>query len=311
MTQVAVVLVNYFGAEDTALCLESLRQSDESVQVVLVDNSPNDPELKKVLQNHPETHLINASENLGFGTGNNLGIDWVLSRTNCEYIFILNNDATVKPDTLTHLIRAMNKHSEAGIVAPRIVLAEDPSRLWYGGGEVDWKRGGGRVPGVPGPADAPLAMTPRYVTFASGCTMFVRRQVLEEHKGFDPRFFMYEEDLELSLRVQKSGWKIWYEANALVVHVGQASLRKSGKFSGAWDPKNPNLPFYAYHMSRNRLITMHEHARGMNRVTFFVFFSIFVSIKLVRFMINFRWDGVCAMFQGFHSYKKIVKGEEL
>ncbi len=307
--KVSVVLVNYFGAEDTALCLESLRASDEPVQVVLVDNSPNDPELEKVLQDYPEVHLINAPENLGFGKGNNLGIDWVLSNTDCEYIFILNNDATVKPDTVTHLIQAMEQHPEAGIVAPRIVFAENPDVLWYGGGEVDWKRGGGRVPGVMGSANAPLAMQARYVSFASGCAMFFRRRVLEQLGGFDPKFFMYDEDLELSLRVSKSGWNIWYEPKTIVHHVGQGSLRKGEgvQFLGAWDPKNPNLAFYVYHIMRNRLITMHKHAKGVNKLYFLLVFPLFMTIKLSRFVLNGRWDAVQAAMKGWKSYRKAVR----
>jgi GT2 family glycosyltransferase len=132
--QVCVILVNYFGSDDTAKCLESLQGSEEPVQVVVVDNSPSDPELAQVLKNFPETHLIDAPENLGFGKGNNLGIDWALAHTNCEYIFILNNDATVEGETISILKKVMDSMEKVGVVTARIVMEENPVILWYGGG---------------------------------------------------------------------------------------------------------------------------------------------------------------------------------
>jgi GT2 family glycosyltransferase len=300
--KVCVILVNYFGSKDTAKCLESLQASEEPVQVVVVDNSPNDPELAQVLKNFPETHLIDAPENLGFGKGNNLGIDWALAHTSCEYIFILNNDAMVKPDTITCLMQAMEEHPEAGITVPRIVLAEHPDKLWYGGGEVDWKRGAAIAPGVQGASDADLALTSRFVSFATGCAMFFRREVLEKEKGFSSRFFMYEEDLELSLRVQESGWKIWYDHKALVSHIGQGSTRDDSEFMSLWSPLNPKLDFYVYHMVRNRLLNGYIHANGLNRIKFWLFFPLLCVFKSLQFVKHARWDGNRAMVKAWGSF---------
>jgi len=300
--KVVVILVNYFGSKDTAKCLESLQGSEEPVQVVVVDNSPNDPKLAQVLKNFPETHLIDAPENLGFGKGNNLGIDWALAHTSCEYIFILNNDAMVKPDTITCLMQALEGHPEAGITVPRIVLAEHPGKLWYGGGEVDWKRGAAIAPGVQGASDAILALTSRFVSFATGCAMFFRRSVLEQEKGFSPKFFMYEEDLELSLRVQESGWKIWYDHRALVSHIGQGSTRDGSEFMSLWSPKNPKLSFYVYHIVKNRLINASLHAKGKNRVVVMLMFPTLCTYKTLQFLIHGRFDGVKAMFLAWSHY---------
>jgi GT2 family glycosyltransferase len=307
-----VITVNYKGAEDTAKCLASLKKSSVPVQAVVVDNTPNDSELEEALAPFENVHLIRAPENLGFGRGNNLGIDWALQQDDCEYVLILNNDATVKPDAIERMQAAMEAHPEAAIVTARIVLAEDESKLWYGGGEVDWRRGGGRVPGVLGPADAPLAMRARYVSFASGCAMLVRRDVLQKHGGFDQRYFMYDEDLELGLRMSAHGWKIWYEPTGLIVHEGQGSLKKEqgGKFIGAWAPNNPNLPFYVYHIMRNRLLTMHAYARGSGRTQFRIYFPLFVVAKLYRFVLNRRWKAVKAMYEGWQAYRKEIRRQK-
>ena len=97
------ILVNYKGAQDTAVCLRSLHASDIVPHIVVVDNTPYDPELPDVIAEYPDVHLISAPDNLGFGGGNNLGINWAMSQTDCEFIFIFNNDAIVEADTITKL----------------------------------------------------------------------------------------------------------------------------------------------------------------------------------------------------------------
>lgn len=300
-----VVTVNYKGAEDTAACVASLRESSVPVSIVVVDNTPNDLALEGALSPYPDIKLIRAPENLGFGRGNNLGIDWALANIDCEFIFILNNDAMVEADTMQRLEWAMDAHPDAGILAPRIVLAEDPNVLWYGGGEVDWRRGGGIVPGVLGASTAPLAMQSRCITFASGCAMLIRREVLDKIGGFDDRYFMYEEDLEFGLRAQKASYSIWYEPLALVRHIGQGSMRKGGTFIGLWSPANPRLPFYVYHIVRNRLLTMYLHARNIQRLKFTIGFPMLIMIKLMQFIHHRRWDGVKAIFQGWIAYRQL------
>ncbi|MDX2504240.1 MAG: glycosyltransferase family 2 protein [Gammaproteobacteria bacterium] len=305
-----VITVNYKGADDTATCVASLMQSTVSVSIVVVDNTPYDPMLSKLLAPYPDVKIIYAPINLGFGRGNNLGIEWALENTDCEFVLILNNDATIELDAIEKMEMAMDVHAEAGIVTARIVLSEDESKLWYGGGEVDWRRGGGRVPGVLGSADAPLALQARYVSFASGCAMLIRRVVLKEISGFDDRYFMYEEDLELCLRMINQGWKLWYESSALIKHKGQGSLRdvQGSQFIAAWAPANPNLPFYVYHIMRNRLLTMNAYANGENLREFYMYFPFFIIAKLLRFVRHGRWSAIKAMYKGWQAYRQEIRG---
>jgi hypothetical protein len=135
--------------------------------------------------------------------------------------------------------------------------------------------------------------------------MMVRGQLLHRYGGFDERFFMYEEDLELSLRIQESGSKIWYEPSAVIKHVGQGSMRKNGeKFSGLLWPDNPNLSFYVFHIIKNRLINMSMNARGTNRLIFMFFFPFLVLKLCGQYMIRRRWDGLKAMVQAFIAFRK-------
>ncbi len=303
MSRTSVVIVNYNGAADTAECLESLMKSQESTLLVVVDNASTTDGVEYAVAPYHDVKLICSPTNLGFGRGNNLGIGWALSHTGCEFIFLLNNDATVKPDTLIELQDVLDHHPEAGMAAPRIVMAEEPDILWYGGGEVDWRKGAARVPGYLEPANADTAMSARDVSFASGCAMLIRRSVLEQVGGFDPRFFMYEEDLDLCLRVQEWGWTIRYVPEAVVLHKVQGSQRKEGEgFLPIQHPRNPRLPFLMRHITKNRLLTMAAHARGSNAVRFWSFFPLFWTAKCLQFALHRRWDAIYAVARGVAEF---------
>lgn len=304
-SKTCVIAIHYYNTDDTINCLESLNKSPCLINVIVVDNSPNDPALAAISAAYSEVAFLRAPENLGFGRGNNYGIRWAMENTECEYFFILNNDAMVTPETIMILEQAMIDFPEVGIVTPRITYAEQPEILWYGGGEVDWRRGSAVVPGINKAADAKLAMMERNVTFASGCALFVRRSVFKKIGGFDPRIFMYEEDVELCLRASKNRVLIRYIPQALVFHKCQGSIKETKSIESYWDVGNPKLPFYAFHIIRNRLLNMYDYARGINAIIFLLFFPLFLLRRVIPFLIGGRVDAVFAMINGAVSFIKI------
>jgi GT2 family glycosyltransferase len=312
MLRTCVITINYHGAADTAACIKSLLASSVPLAIVVVDNTPNDPGLESALSFCPDVKLIYAPDNIGFSRGNNLGICWALEHTECEYIFFLNNDATVESDTIEKLENVLKNQPNIGISAPRIVFMSDSSMLWYGGGEVSWVRGSAKTPGFMGNSEAPLALKSRYVSFASGCSILVRRELLEKEGGFDERFFMYEEDLELCLRARENGYLIWYESSALVHHVSHGAVTDSSRenaneYVSMLNSSNPKLPFYVYNQVRNRFLNMRLHAKGYKWIFFVAGFSLFLLKKIIQFLIAKRWDGIFAIFSGWRSYLDVYK----
>ena len=188
---------------------------------------------------------------------------------------------------------------DVGIAAPRIAFLDDPSTLWYGGGDIDWRRASAFTPGYRLDARAPLAMTERDVTFATGCALFMRRFAAKALGGFDPRFFMYEEDTELCLRAIAKGFRIRYVPRSLILHRVQGSLRNgTGKVSEFWSVGNVQLAFYAFHVMRNRMLNVHLHARGLQWATAMACFPLMVIRRSVPFLIGGRIDAIVAMFRG-------------
>lgn len=298
-SKTCVISVSYRGSADTAACVESLLNSVDPGSIVVVDTTPNDPYLENALEFAPELTLIRACGNIGYGRAVNLGIEWALSHTLCEFFLFMNNDAVVLSDSIARLESAMISHPEAGLMAPRIVCLHNNSVLWYGGGEIDWRRASAYTPGFNAASNAPLALKEREVTFASGCALFVRRSAITRLVGFDPRFFMYEEDVELCLRAQELGIRIRYIPQSLVLHRVQGSSRDAtNDRSDFWSCENPSLPFYTFHVMRNRMLNIQLHARGWERLVALTFFPFLLLRRAIPFLLGGRYDAVTAMLKG-------------
>ena len=287
------------------LCPLSAR-FQRSSSIVVVDTTPNDPDLPEMLDFAPNVTLIRASGNVGFGRGNNLGIKWALEHTICEFIFLLNNDAVIYPETIARLEAEMSTNPEVGIMTPRIAYMDDPEKLWYGGGEVSWRRASAFTPGFNLSSHSTLAMTERDVSFASGCALFFRAPTLRKLGGFDPRFFMYEEDVELCLRAAKMGIRIRYMPQSLILHRGQGSDPGAPRGSqNLWSVKSARLPFFTFHIFRNRLLNVYLHARGKELLTVIVFFPLLMIRRAAPFLIGGRMDAVRAMIRGMVDFWKV------
>ena len=164
---------------------------------------------------------------------------------------------------------------------------------------MDWRRASAFTPGFNEAADAPLAMTERDVTFASGCALFIRRPVAMRLGGFDPRFFMYEEDVEFCLRALKDRIRIRYLPHSLVLHRAQGSSRENtNDRDDFWSCKSASLSFYAFHVMRNRMLNIRIHAHGWQRLVAVTFFPLMLVRRAVPFLIGGRADAIAAMFGG-------------
>lgn len=307
MPRTAVILLNYDNPSETAGCVQALLRSEVRPALVVVDNaSPNRSDIEAAIADYPGAWALHSRTNGGFGKGNNIGLRWAMDRTEAEFFFVLNNDARVEPETIGLLEAALDAHPEAGAAAPRITLLHRPDALWYGPGLIRWWRGGAEVPGMYGPADTERALTPAWAGFVSGCAMLVRREALGDVGGFDPRFFMYEEDVELSLRLRAAGWKLRYEPAAVVRHLEQGSTRRPDEpHAPSYDVSNPNLPFLAYHHTRNRLLNMQIHyrqARGLDRLRLAVGFPAYWGAKAAQFLLHGRTDAVWANGRGIRDF---------
>ncbi len=126
ITKVFVIVVTYNGKQWYDRCLGSLRQSEIPVQTVVIDNASNDGTVEYIRENYPEIHLIASNTNLGFGQGNNKGMRYALEN-DADYVFLLNQDAWIEPDTISKLLFVHKENPQYGILSPMHVNADKTS----------------------------------------------------------------------------------------------------------------------------------------------------------------------------------------
>jgi GT2 family glycosyltransferase len=255
MNKVFVVILNYKGHKDTEDLLESLKMINKKsfyLNVVLVDNFPQDP-IKLDEKKYKELNLkiIYNKVNLGFSGGNNVGIKYSLEN-GADYILILNNDTYVDKNFIEELLESFSNEL-VGVVVPKIYFAkgfefhdrykkEDLGKvIWYAGGGIDWKNVLGFHRGVDEVDEGQYDLTEE-TELASGCCLMLKKEILEKVKGYNEDYFLYYEDADLSMRIKKLGSKIIYNPNAIIWHKNAQSSGGSGS----------NLQ--DYYISRNRML---------------------------------------------------------
>lgn len=283
--KLVIILVNYNGFEVTKACLKSIADSEGSQPfVVLVDNASNHPnKLDQLKSIYPNLELIKNSKNIGFGKANNIGIQWAQEYIDFEFLALLNNDTIISENAFTNMMDDFQKPN-VGIATCRIMYEDQKDLIWYGGADIDFKHGEPQIVDMGQQPTTEGALKSREVTFASGCLIVFSKESLHQLKGFDERFFMYAEDLELSIRCGKEGLKIWYNADTVIYHKVQGSFSESESFKGL-HPKNKHIAFQFYERKANQWLTMRKHLRGFRFLKFSAYFWFKYKLILAKLLL--------------------------
>ena len=286
-SEIAIVLVNYNNNRDTIECVESIKNTKgvDLPYIIIVDNDSRAKTIKNNLSFYPHLHVIYNQENIGFGRANNLGIKWAQENLDFEFILLINNDTIIEPNTISELITPFAIDNSIGITTAKIFYERNRDIIWYGGGEIDYKRGWPKIYDFNSLASSVGANKSKYVSFVSGCTMMFTKDSIKILKGFDKDFFMYCEDLELCIRALKTNFKLFYNSNAVVFHKVNASTKINPKITGL-KAKNPNLNFLFYHMKMNQYKTMKMHLSMVDFFKFNIHFWSKYIFQTVMFMIK-------------------------
>jgi GT2 family glycosyltransferase len=239
--KVAVIVLSWNGKELTLACIESLTASDyPHLDIYLVDNASTDGTVESVEAAFGEQiRLIVNHENLGFAGGNNVGIRQALEE-GAEYVLLLNNDTTVARDMISQMVTAAGRNPRMGIFGPKIFYESPPDQIWFAGGDVLLARGVTRHIGIR-EKDRGQYDIAREVSYASGCALMVRRDVIDEIGVLDETYEMYFEDTDFCMRAQLAGFGCYYVPLGRMWHKispstgGQMSRRKiNRKLKSSW-----------------------------------------------------------------------------
>lgn len=231
----SIIIVNYNVEYFLQQCLLSVREATKNLQaeVFVVDNNSVDESVSLVKEKFPEVNLIANKENLGFSKANNQAIKIAKGR----YVLLLNPDTVVEADTFTKTVAFMDSHPEAGGLGVRMLDGK-------GNFLPESKRG------LPTPAAALFKMSglsklfPKnkklayyhqghlnefeinQVEILSGAFMLMRKEALDKTGYLDEDFFMYGEDIDLSYRILKAGYKNYYFPETNIIHYKGESTKK-------------------------------------------------------------------------------------
>lgn len=258
---VTIIIVNWNGKADTLECLASLAADRYSnKRVFVVDNGSADGSVSAIQTTYPATIVIETGRNIGFTGGNNVGLRQSL-RDGPDYVYLLNNDTVSDPNALTELVLVAERQPAFGILTPLIHYFERPDEPWFAGSRLNLARGEA-VHDNSRPPSPDEGVRP--VPWASGCAMLIRRALIEQLGGFDERYFLNWEDVDLSLRAVALGPQIGLVPAAKVWHkVGRSFATTWG--TGAYYHVRNNLLMVATHAPRRWHATAHVLSHHLSR----------------------------------------------
>ncbi len=212
--KVSVIVVNWNTRDALRLCLRSLAQacSELDHEVVVVDNASTDGSPEMVEREFPGVACIRSPANVGFGAAANRG----LAATQGEFALLINADVEVNAASVRALLAAARGAPRAGAVGPQLLSPDGSPQYSYSA----------TYPESPDTTLRPLTDGCCECAWVIGACMMLRRAAVEDIGGFDERFFMYYEEIDLCREMTKRGWRVLYVPRACVVHaLGRSSVQ--------------------------------------------------------------------------------------
>jgi len=233
-TDVSVVIVSFNTRDLTRECLQSLHAEfarGVKGEVIVVDNASRDGSAAMIEREFPEVKLITSQVNLGFGNANNLAFPHCSGR----YVVLLNTDAFIAPDALSRAVKHMEESPRAGLGGARLIsrdATDQPSARSFPTPLLEFFTFSGLSALYPGSrlfgrldrtwSDPGQACQ---VDWVPGAFSIIRSEALRQVGVFDPRYFLYYEEVDLSRRIRQAGWEIWYWPDVVVTHIGGESSK--------------------------------------------------------------------------------------
>ena len=245
--KVGIILINYkdYAERFLAPCRDSLRRQNypaELTKVYIIDNASTAESFKYLKDNYPEAVIL-VRDDGNYTAANNFGFKQAKEDA-CEYIVTANMDTEMTANWLSELVVALDNNPEAGIAQSKILLfpkteeAKKNPRINSLGNVIHFL-GFGFTSGY-GEPDREISGYPEIKGYASGCSFIIRSEVLDKIGGYNEEYYMYHDDLEISLKAKLAGYKVILAPCSAVYH--KYEFKRSTKM--------------IYYMERNRYLTL-------------------------------------------------------
>lgn len=289
---ILIILINWRQPHMTIECVHSLQRMDyQPKHILIIENGSGDNSAKIFQQELPDVQVIKLSDNLGFAKGANVGLNFAIQK-NYHYALLINNDAFPKKEMLTKLHHAAAP--DIALLSPKIFYEAEPNRIWFAGGQ--------RHPTLlelrnrrQGEIDSLKRHSSHDVDYLLGTCLLINLPLVSQLNFFDERFFMYYEDLDLSLRCQLAGFRLRLVSDAHLYH------RVATSSGGADSPSR------IYLIAKSSLIFFLTHHKRGNSLAIL----IFRTLSTIRQTSSWLWHGnikaIVAHFRGLRDGWRIVK----
>jgi GT2 family glycosyltransferase len=254
---VSIIILNYNGGKYIRQCIESVLKSEYyNIELLIVDNNSTDESIQviKTELNDDRIKLVRNNENLGFATGNNIGVHDAKGK----YLVLLNIDTVVHPRWLTEVISVMESDSTIGVAQPKLLLLEDKSIFDSAGDYLDYfglsfRRGGDWLEEDTGQYD-----TIHDIFSARGAALVTRKEIVQTIGLFDDDYFLDFEDIDFCWRVRLYGKRVVFVPKSIVYHKG-AGISSQAPFD-----------IKSLHPTKNILMTMIKNYNTIHTINFVI-----------------------------------------
>ena len=298
MKELAVIILNWNGRKllEQFLPVASRYSITEDADLIVADNGSTDDSVEWVKAHHPEVKVLSFSENYGFAEGYNKAI----KQTQYKYTILLNSDVEVTEDWTRPLLDFMRRNSDVGALQPKIRSWKERTKFEYAGAaggyldKLGYPYCRGRlfdsIEEDHGQYDGKVVD----ICWASGAALMVRTDIYLKVGGLDARFFAHMEEIDLCCRIHGAGYRVVAVPDAMVFHVGGASLAQG-------NPKKTYLNF------RNNLLLLHKNMPvKQGRVKLFVR-RLYDTLAWGMFMLKFDFKNANAVLKAHNDFRKMKK----
>ena len=225
-----IIIVTYNSSVDIQRCLRSIERYEKNVirSIVIVDNNSNDDTLKILKdfsKNMKNISIIKNDINCGFSIANNMGFKQCKS----DYVLFINPDTEFISPVISLLINEISDKPEVGVIGAQLICENGEIQTGFGKKPntlsiiFDFLFSGKMNKLLPIKNKKKFSLGIRSVDWISGACILGRHSIIKLVGGFDENIFMYSEDVDLCLRIKDAGYKVLYDSNVEVIHVGGQS----------------------------------------------------------------------------------------
>lgn len=225
MVDISIIILSYNTKDLLRRCIESIQKFQKKLtyEIIIVDNASSDESVEMIKKEFPHLILIVSSENLGFAKGVNLASQ----NAKGTHLLFLNSDAEFVDTSLGNMLTFLQHHESAGIVGGTLKNTDGSLQRSFGKfydlpSALLMLAGGDTIEKLKAPSQIPVR-----VDWVSGGFMLIKKDVFDALQGFDEKFFMYMEDMELCYRAHKKGYDTYSFPQATVIHLSQGSSNRS------------------------------------------------------------------------------------